>query len=194
MLEFEYPMEANARRYTTMETETIMIVDGNDNCIGSMEKMAVHRYGVLHRAFSILLFDGTGNMLIQRRSSTKYHSPLLWANACCSHQREGESLSESAARRLREELGITGISLSESFVFKYKCSLDNALIENEIDHVLVGRCLDRKIDFNYDEIAEVKWISINELLQSILKEEGYACWFRLIIEKMAKNKMALPIN
>lgn len=133
-------------------------------------------------------------MLIQRRSSTKYHSPLLWANACCSHQREGESLGESAARRLKEELGITGVSLRESFVFQYKCSLDNALIENEIDHVLVGRCLDHSVYFNCDEIAEVKWIEVNELLHTILNEEGYAFWFRLIMEKMEKNKMALPIN
>lgn len=167
-----------------METENIIIVDNNDECVGIMEKMAVHRNGVLHRAFSILLFDGEGNMLIQKRSRAKYHSPLLWANACCSHQRQGESLEESAARRLREELGVAGVRLDESFVFQYRCILDNSLIENEIDHVFVGNYPDHEIDFNRDEVDQVRWVRMDDLIQAVRNEEDYACWFRYIIEKM----------
>lgn len=170
-----------------MEIEPIIIVDSNDHCIGSMGKMAVHRSGILHRAFSILLFDGAGNMLIQRRSRTKYHSPLLWANACCSHQREGESIEEAAARRLQEELGITGISLSESFVFHYRCSLDNSLIENEIDHVFVGKCPEHTVHFNRDEIDQVKWVSIHGLKESMSMKKDYAFWFRLIMDRWGNN-------
>lgn len=166
-----------------METEPIIIVDKDDHCIGSMDKMAVHQNGILHRAFSILLFDGAGNMLIQRRCRTKYHSPLLWANACCSHQREGESIEEATARRLREELGITGIPLRESFVFQYRCSLDNSLIENEIDHVFVGKYLGHTIPFNRDEIDQVKWVGIPELKQSMSMRKDYAYWFGLIMDR-----------
>lgn len=103
-----------------MSKEDIIIVDQEDNRIGYKDKTIIHQGGILHRAFSIVIFDGKGNILLQRRSKHKYHSPLLWSNACCSHQRPDETLEEAAARRLREELGIYSISLSEIFIIKYR--------------------------------------------------------------------------
>jgi isopentenyl-diphosphate Delta-isomerase len=165
-----------------MGSEKIIIVDEDDVCLGSMDKMLVHRNGTLHRAFSILLYDESGNMLIQRRSSAKYHSPLLWANACCSHQRETETLAQSAHRRLDEELGIRGVHFDEAFVMRYWCDFGNSLSENEIDHVLAGKINNSTvINFNRDEVEEVAWVSTDFLKQAVGKDTAFAYWFRLII-------------
>lgn len=170
-----------------MDTEKIVIVDENDLCLGSMDKLAAHRRGVLHRAFSILLFDEEGRMLIQKRSGKKYHSPLLWANACCSHQREGETLAEAAQRRLYEELGLGGVPLEEAFVLRYRCAVGPGMTENEIDHVLFGHAGGMPIRFNRDEIEQVDWAGVETLKRNADNGFPYAYWFRLIIDRISEN-------
>ncbi|MEY3711796.1 MAG: hypothetical protein RL104_579, partial [Bacteroidota bacterium] len=119
--------------------ETVILVNTADEPIGRMEKLAAHERGLLHRAFSVFLFNDQGETLLQQRAASKYHSPLLWTNSCCSHQREGESNRQAALRRLREELGISESSvtdLREAFHFVYRAEFDNGLIEHELDHVI----------------------------------------------------------
>jgi isopentenyl-diphosphate delta-isomerase len=120
--------------------EYVILVDPTDQPVGRMEKMEAHEKGILHRAFSVFLFNEKGETLLQQRASTKYHSPLLWTNTCCSHQRDGESNAQAASRRLREELGIelAPDRLNDVFSFVYRAEFDNGLTEHELDHVLVG--------------------------------------------------------
>lgn len=115
----------------------IILVDKDDNEIGKGEKMAVHLAGQLHRAFSIFIFNSQGEMMLQRRASTKYHSPGLWTNACCSHPRPGESLEQAAKRRLKEEMGFE-CDLQKVFSFIYKAKVED-LTEHEFDHVFIGK-------------------------------------------------------
>jgi isopentenyl-diphosphate delta-isomerase len=117
--------------------EEVILVDANDKAIGSMEKMEAHEKGLLHRAFSILLINEKGEMLLQQRAIEKYHSPGLWTNACCSHPRPSESNLDAAHRRLQEELGMS-VELKEIFHFTYRAEFDDGLIEHEIDHVFLG--------------------------------------------------------
>ena len=118
--------------------EKVILVNEDDQSTGWMEKMEAHRKGVLHRAFSVFIFNDNGEMLIHRRALDKYHSGGLWTNACCSHPREGETTEESAHRRLMEEMGFD-CDIQEQFSFIYRAELDNDLIEHELDHVFFGR-------------------------------------------------------
>ena len=120
-----------------MDEEEVILVNKKDVQLGLMPKMEAHRKGVLHRAFSVFIFKSSRELLIQKRSSQKYHSPGLWTNTCCSHQRDGESTIDAANRRLSEEMGLNA-DLKEIFSFIYKANLKNGLIEHEFDHVLVG--------------------------------------------------------
>jgi isopentenyl-diphosphate delta-isomerase len=117
--------------------EQVILVTPDDNAIGTMEKMEAHVKGVLHRAFSVLLYNSKGEMLLQKRAKSKYHSAGLWTNACCSHPLPGESVEVAARRRLREEMGID-VHSAVAYNFIYKASLDNNLTEHELDHVLIG--------------------------------------------------------
>lgn len=174
--------------------ENIAVVNSNDEIVGYKEKMFVHKEGILHRAFSVVLFNSKNEMLLQRRSFLKYHSPGEWTNACCSHQRENETIKESAIRRLNEELGINDATLEEEFVFHYKCQFENELWENEIDHVFVGRYDNNVEAFNLDEVHDVRWISVSELLKWINeKPEEFTYWFKLLIKK-AEELKKLYIN
>lgn len=164
-----------------MKEEEIVIVDENDACVGSMEKLFVHKNGILHRAFSVVLFDEEGNMLIQKRSGIKYHSAMLWSNACCSHQRAGESMKEAVRRGLYDELRIA-VDLTESFVFHYRCECGNSLVENEIDHVFVGNYFRKPIDFNTDEIEEIRWVGIDEILKGMQAGNSFTYWFKIIVD------------
>lgn len=170
-----------------MDNENIIVVNDNDECIGSMDKLLVHRNGILHRAFSIMLFDDAGNILIQKRSKYKYHSPSLWANACCSHQRPGELLDESVSRRLHEELGISSIHLQEAFLFRYFCLMPNSLKEHEIDHVYFGKYSGIPAQFNRDEIEQMDYVSLNSLAGTIQGSNTYAHWFKLIIARILQK-------
>lgn len=167
--------------------ENIMIVNPNDECIGSMDKMLVHTTGILHRAFSVLIFDGCGNMLLQQRSRFKYHSPLLWSNACCSHQRIDESLETAVTRRLGEELGIRDIKLTEIIKLQYCCRFENSLMENEIDHVFQGRYDGNVTGYNANEVEQVAWLNFDFLKKDVFSNSSYTLWFKLIMVKLAEE-------
>ena len=160
--------------------EEIILVDEQDNAIGTMEKMEAHRKGVLHRAFSVVLFNSNGELLLQKRANNKYHSGGLWTNTCCSHPFPDETINDAAQRRLRHEMGIT---LKPEFAFKfiYRTPLDKSLIEHELDHVFIGT-FDGTPVINKDEVSEWKFMSLSELKNDMERSpEIYTVWFRLIV-------------
>ena len=160
--------------------EKIILVDEFDNEIGTMEKMEAHRKGLLHRAFSVLLFNSRGELLLQKRAKNKYHSGGLWTNTCCSHPLPHESIQEAARRRLKQEMGI---DLLPTFAFKfiYKTNLDQSLIEHEFDHVYIG-VFDGIPMINKDEVEEWKFMNLNSLRKDINQfPESYTTWFKMII-------------
>ena len=161
--------------------EEIILVDEQDNAIGTMEKMEAHRRGVLHRAFSIVLFNSSGELLLQRRADNKYHSSGLWTNTCCSHPLPDESIHDAAQRRLKYEMGI---NLKPEFAFKfiYKTSLDRSLIEHELDYVFIGT-FDGEPDINKEEVSDWKFMNLKDLRNDIKSyPEIYTVWFRLIVD------------
>jgi len=163
-----------------MEKDLLILVDRNDQEIGTMSKLEAHREGLLHRAFSILVWNSKGEMLIHKRAVGKYHSEGLWTNACCSHPMPGETISEAAHRRLREEMGFD-CELEEAFSFIYKEALDNGLTEHELDHVLTGN-FDGIPDPDPTEVWDYRWISMDDLSQEIEKNpQSFTCWFKLIV-------------
>jgi isopentenyl-diphosphate Delta-isomerase len=168
--------------------ERVILVDENDNETGSMEKMEAHRTGVLHRAFSILLFNSKGQMLIQKRASAKYHSGGLWTNACCSHPAPGESLAHATRRRLIHEMGID-TPTEFAYKFIYKVPLDKDLIEHELDHVFTGT-FDGTPLVNPAEVEDWKYIGMQELKQDMQKHpDHYTHWFRLIMDHAATRQL-----
>lgn len=160
--------------------EHVILVDTEDNETGTMDKMEAHKQGVLHRAFSILLFDASGKMLLQKRSMNKYHSSGLWSNTCCSHPIPGESLEIATRRRLREEMGID-MQPAYSHTFIYKAQLDKDLIEHELDHVFVGS-FKGEPNINRTEVEDWKWVDLAWLREDMLKNpQTYTVWFKLIV-------------
>lgn len=160
--------------------EEVILVDANDEAIGTMEKIEAHEKGLLHRAFSILLVNERGEMLLQQRALEKYHSPGLWTNACCSHPRPEESNLAAANRRLKEELGMS-VELTEIFQFTYQAELEEGLIEHEIDHVFFG-VTNVNPKPNLAEVMSFKWINLFELQQDIIAHpEKYTAWFNLLM-------------
>lgn len=160
--------------------EHVVLVDENDREVGTMEKMEAHKKGVLHRAFSVLLFNKKGELLLQKRALGKYHSAGLWTNTCCSHPLPGECIKEAAKRRLREEMGID-LQPEFSYKFIYKTPLEKGLTEYEYDHVFTA-IYDGAPAINKDEVAEWTFISLPELKKKIATEpERYTYWFRLIV-------------
>lgn len=163
--------------------EYIITVDEQDREIGSIEKMEAHRQGVLHRAFSILVLNKKGELLLQRRALHKYHTPGLWSNTCCSHQRVGEALEEAVARRLQEELGFT-CDCKEIHHFKYYVEFDNGLIEHEMDHVFIGE-YDGEVIPNNEEVDEIRWVKLEDLRQEMKeKPEEFTYWFKILMEQL----------
>lgn len=156
----------------------MILVNEADEPVGLMEKMEAHRKGLLHRAFSVFIFDGGGRMLLQQRAAGKYHGGLLWTNACCSHPYPNESVEDAAVRRLKEELGFTA-PLSKIFSFTYKAEVENGLIEHEYDHVFAGEYAGG-MKLNKDEVAAVAYYSLNEI-GAMLEEQplSFTTWFRL---------------
>lgn len=171
----------------------ILLVDEDNNPIGEGEKMEVHRRGLLHRAFSIMIYNSNKEVLLQRRAACKYHCPGLWSNACCSHPRPGEHLLMAAKRRLKEEMGFS-IPLKEVGVeFIYRVKIGD-LIEYEYDHLLYGQ-FDGNPSLNPEEADDWKWMSFTDLRSSMKKKpESYTPWFRLIISQGDNEAEQIPVQ
>jgi len=159
----------------------VILVNEKDEPIGSMDKLEVHQKGLLHRAFSVFVFNDAGQLLLQRRASDKYHSANLWTNTCCSHPYPQENTLDAARRRLKEEMGID-IDLKKKFDFIYRAKLDNDLTEHEFDHVYVGR-YNEQPTLNHAEASEYRWVGIRELKNEIkLQPEEFTEWLKIAID------------
>lgn len=168
--------------------ENVILVDKNDQSLGLMEKMEAHVKGELHRAFSVFIFNNDGEMMLQQRALTKYHSPGLWTNTCCSHPRDGEKTKDAAHRRMVEEMGFD-CEIEEVFTFIYKSDVGQGLIEHEFDHVFIGRYND-KPQINPEEVNDWKFISIDDLRIDIEKSpDRYTVWFRIAFDEILKRKI-----
>ena len=166
--------------------EQVILVDEQDNPIGLMEKQAAHVTPHLHRAFSVFVFNSKGELLLQQRALSKYHSPGLWTNTCCSHPRAGETLEGATSRRLMEEMGIT-CALHEVYSFIYKAPVGEGLTEHEFDHVFIGQSDDFP-EINRDEVEAWKYMSLDDLKAYIEHHpEHYTEWFKITFEEMTRH-------
>jgi len=169
-----------------MAEEQVILVNEQDEQIGLMGKQEAHEKALLHRAFSVFVFNDANQMMLQQRALQKYHSPGLWTNTCCSHQREGESNIEAGIRRLQEEMGFT-TALRETTSFVYKAPFDNGLTEHEYDHILIGS-YNGEPNLNPDEVADWKWMDVEDVKKDILQNpELYTAWFKIIFEKFNQH-------
>lgn len=163
--------------------EKVILVNEQDEAIGEMEKMEAHEKGLLHRAFSVFVFNDNNELLLQKRASSKYHSGGLWSNSCCSHPRKGETIVDAGMRRLTEEMGFS-VPLEAVFTFIYKAELDNSLTEHEFDHVLIGRFSDAPV-INLDEVEDWKYIDLDALSDDMnLHPENYTEWFKIVYDQV----------
>lgn len=163
--------------------EQVILVDENDQQIGLMEKMAAHEQALLHRAFSVFIFNSEGKMLLQQRAFTKYHSGGLWTNACCSHPRSNENVIDAARRRLHEEMGFV-TPIQAAFQFTYKAVFDNGLTEHEFDHVFTGT-YDGEININPDEVENYGYGLIEDIELDIQQNPSiYTEWFKIAFPKV----------
>lgn len=166
--------------------EQVILIDEHDREVGVGEKLATHREGALHRAFSVVIFNSAGEMLLQQRAVTKYHSGGLWSNTCCGHPRPGETTEAAARRRLQEEMGVD-CPLEEAFTFRYRTELEDGLSENEYDHVLVGHC-DVTPQPTRDEVGDWRWMCMADLRRDIAAQpERYTYWFKVLLEHWGRN-------
>ncbi|MFT5963672.1 MAG: isopentenyl-diphosphate delta-isomerase [Flavobacterium sp.] len=165
-----------------MIEENVILVNKEDEQIGLMPKMEAHEKALLHRAFSVFVLNSKNQIMLQQRAHHKYHSPLLWTNTCCSHQREGETNIKAGSRRLFEEMGFK-TDLKELFHFIYKAPFDNGLTEHELDHVMIGY-YDEKPEINPEEAEAWKWMDIEAVKSDlILHAEIYTVWFKIIFDE-----------
>ena len=174
-----------------MILEEVILVNEADAPVGTMEKMEAHRKALLHRAFSVFIFNSRGEMLLQRRASGKYHSPGLWTNACCSHPRPGEETHSAASRRLAEEMGFT-TRLEKLFDFTYRSEFDNGLTEFEFDHVFVGQ-YDSDIHPDAAEVSDYCYQSLDEIKKGMeTRPDHFTSWFHLafplVTEKIGSTR------
>ncbi len=165
-----------------MKEEQVILVDINDKPIGLMPKMEAHEKGILHRAFSVFIFNSKNELMLQQRALVKYHSPGLWTNTCCSHQRQNEENTAAGKRRLFEEMGFTTeLTVKTSFI--YKAPFDNGLIEHELDHILVGK-FEGNPKINKEEVENWKWMNMDLIKKDIIANpETYTAWFKIIFNK-----------
>ena len=174
-----------------MIEERVILVNEKDEKIGLMPKMEAHEKAVLHRAFSVFIFNSKNELMLQQRAAHKYHSPLLWTNTCCSHQRDGESNIEAGIRRLKEEMGFT-TPLKEVTSFIYKAPFDNGLTEHEFDHVMVGH-YESLPTINSKEVESWKWMPLETIKEDIaIQPELYTAWFKIIFDKFYKHLNTNP--
>ena len=168
-----------------MTEEQVILVNENDEQIGLMPKQEAHENAVLHRAFSVFIFNEHNELMLQQRALHKYHSPGLWTNTCCSHQRDGESSLDAGERRLQEEMGFTS-ELKETTSFIYKAPFENGLTEYEFDHILVGN-YNEEPKINTEEVASWKWMPMKAIQDDIKDNpENYTAWFKIIFKKFYK--------
>ncbi len=169
-----------------MIEEQVILVNEKDEQLGLMPKQEAHEKGVLHRAFSVFVFNDKNELMLQQRALHKYHSPGLWTNTCCSHQRDGESSLEAGKRRLLEEMGFA-TDLKETTSFIYKAPFDNGLTEHELDHILVGN-FEGTPNINKEEVASWKWMDLEEVRKDIQDNPGiYTAWFKIIFDKFYQH-------
>ena len=165
-----------------MKEEEVILVNELDEPIGLMNKLEAHEKAILHRAFSVFVLNKNNEIMLQQRAYQKYHSPLLWTNTCCSHQREGETNIQAGTRRLYEEMGFK-TELKELFHFIYKAPFDNGLTEHELDHVMIGRYDDEPV-INSDEVESWKWMCIEEVRKDMIQNPDiYTIWFKIIFDE-----------
>jgi len=168
--------------------ERVILVDESDTPLGTMEKMEAHEKGVLHRAFSVFIFNSNGEMLLQQRAFSKYHSGGLWTNTCCSHPREREITIEAAHRRLQEEMGFD-CEIEKAFDFIYKKELDKGLIEHEFDHVFIGE-YEGEVKLNFDEVNACVYKPVQEVLSEVLLfPKKYTEWFKICLNEVIKRTL-----
>ncbi|MBJ7879434.1 isopentenyl-diphosphate Delta-isomerase [Gelidibacter salicanalis] len=169
-----------------MTEENVILVNEKDEQIGTMPKMEAHEKALLHRAFSVFVFNDKNELMLQQRASHKYHSPLLWTNTCCSHQRVGETNIQAGKRRLQEEMGFE-TELEDTISFIYKAPFDNGLTEHEFDHILVGSYEDEP-NINLDEVAAWKWMPLEDVREDMVQHpELYTAWFKIIFDKFYQH-------
>jgi isopentenyl-diphosphate delta-isomerase len=165
-----------------MKEEKVLLVDTQDRALGTMPKLEAHQKGVLHRAFSVFILNRQNALMLQQRAWDKYHSPGLWTNTCCSHQREGEDSLAAGKRRLQEEMGLEA-PLTPLFTFIYKAPFDNGLTEHELDHVLLGYS-EQSPNPNPQEVADWQWMPLEEVQQKLTEQpEQFTVWFKIIFER-----------
>lgn len=165
-----------------MTEEKVILVNEQDEPIGLMPKLEAHEKAQLHRAFSIFILNSKNEVMLQQRASQKYHSPLLWTNTCCSHQREGETNIQAGNRRLFEEMGFS-TELKELFHFIYKAPFDNGLTEHELDHVMIGY-FDGEPEINPEEVESWKWMDIDAIKEDMQQHpDSYTVWFKIIFDQ-----------
>lgn len=168
-----------------MKEQEVILVNEDDEPIGLMPKMEAHQKGILHRAFSVFIFDSKGRMLLQQRSAKKYHGANLWTNACCSHPYPNEKIEDAAIRRLQEELGFT-TELKKIFSFMYHAQVENNLIEHELDHVFAG-IYEGCIQPDFNEVATYDYNEMNEIKRMIQAQPGkFTSWFKIAFPKIEK--------
>ena len=164
----------------------VILVDENDNPIGTMPKMEAHEKAMLHRAFSVFILNANDEVLLQQRANDKYHSAGLWTNTCCSHPHPGEDTLGAARRRLKEEMGMEA-DLQFVFKFMYKAPFDNLLTEHEIDHVFIGKT-DQLPVINPEEVASYKYMKPEDIkLDMEQNPQSYTVWFRIIFNEFYKE-------
>ena len=165
-----------------MIEEQVILVNEQDEPIGLMNKMEAHEKAVLHRAFSVFILNDKNEVMLQQRAHHKYHSPLLWTNTCCSHQRAGETNIEAGKRRLSEEMGFV-VELKELFHFIYKAPFDNGLTEHELDHVMIGYSNQTPV-INPEEVESWKWMTIEAIKEDmVVNPDSYTVWFKIIFDE-----------
>ena len=168
-----------------MGRQEVILVSEQDEALRSMDKMEAHQKGLLHRAFSVFIFNRRGELLLQQRAATKYHGALLWSNTCCSHPHINESVESAAIRRLGEELGFT-TPLKKIFYFIYHAEVENGLIEHEYDHVFAGE-YEGSIIPNPEEVKAYKYSSLKEIKKSLQKEPAkFTSWFHIVFPRIEK--------
>jgi isopentenyl-diphosphate Delta-isomerase len=169
-----------------MAYESVILVDTNDNMIGTMEKIAAHRSATLHRAISVFIFNSKGHILLQKRAGHKYHSGGEWSNACCSHPRPGELPVDAALRRLEEEMGMQCI-LEHAFSFTYHVALENGLYEHEYDHVYIGTTDIVPIP-NVQEVEGFVYLSPKEIERDLFQNpQVFTPWFKICFERVMEH-------